>query len=689
MFDDELPHTICMECAQKVQNVFNFKKLCESSDAKLRTHIKEKCSVIETKPEPTEMFNDTDLHTEIIQVDSIDVRDDLLDEYFDNDEPYASNDSENDEGDGSDHENDSDYEADENDSDSNPDSENQPNADEFQYANKAKIVGGRYQCEMCEKSLADRRTFLLHMRLHLGKNLKHCDICNRGFAKQNHLDRHKLTHSSTTTCQYCSEEFETKKQMKQHSCDELEQHKKMKKAEKMKERKNEIQLKKEKATDSTKVERHKTVVNAKSLEEEERILKTAKKTNGRIQCPICPRTLSHRKILKFHIRSHLGKNLVYCEICNRGFAKGSNLNRHMLIHLTTNSDEEARIIQNATQDDGRFNCPYCGKLFLDRQSFRLHIRVHVSKNDDELQPTGEVRSNDSPEIETKVENEDPDCDQDMKTVRNDLSRNQINKTMLNVWAQSNGPKKCVCLLCNESFTRISKLKDHMSWHMSDVRSLDGIDFSVKHEVLAKFSGFERDNPNLAYDIHKGLLENPNQLPKTYRITNEYGWELTLSDSETDSEEDLNHPKHNCGQCGQIFDRLHKLCYHMKHDHDIEQFQQFKCAFCMQNFPNSLVLQKHLQQQCDNKSKNVVCTKCYGRFHWRSSLEVHLAKYHGMDSRRITNELRSLKSFACKTCSKAFYTYLQLESHKVAHLPREKKFSCDICKKSFTRHDNLR
>lgn len=71
--------------------------------------------------------------------------------------------------------------------------------EDFRLVNRAKQINGRYQCELCEKTLADRRSFLLHTRLHLGKNLKHCNICGKGFAKKNHLDRHQKVHAAKKT----------------------------------------------------------------------------------------------------------------------------------------------------------------------------------------------------------------------------------------------------------------------------------------------------------------------------------------------------------------------------------------------------------------------------------------------------------------------------------------------------------
>lgn len=39
---------------------------------------------------------------------------------------------------------------------------------------------GKFICQICNKKLTDKKGLNLHLRLHTGKNLKRCNICNRG-----------------------------------------------------------------------------------------------------------------------------------------------------------------------------------------------------------------------------------------------------------------------------------------------------------------------------------------------------------------------------------------------------------------------------------------------------------------------------------------------------------------------------
>lgn len=82
---------------------------------------------------------------------------------------------------------------------------------------KPKMINGRLQCHLCEKTLADRKTLKHHIRLHTGKNLKKCTICGRGFTKPNHLERHMRCHEKKEyKCEYCEEKFDTVKDRRLH-----------------------------------------------------------------------------------------------------------------------------------------------------------------------------------------------------------------------------------------------------------------------------------------------------------------------------------------------------------------------------------------------------------------------------------------------------------------------------------------
>ncbi|XP_055309178.1 zinc finger protein 600-like isoform X2 [Sitodiplosis mosellana] len=784
---DDLPQLICVDCMQKAKEAINFKDLVSRSYIHLRNYMNEN-SMIKTENEID--LNDADLIPELVQVPGY-AQNDLLDENT-GDELFKAEIE-----------------------DTAKESESEPEED-LRLVNNAKKVNGRYKCELCEKTLADRRTFLLHVRLHLGKNLKHCEICNRGFAKQNHLDRHRATHSRIHPSEIIVQEQDPSKNKRtRKKClpkyEQISTH------------------------DAVSEEKHEEKLSIHIDEEESQLLNAAKEVNGRLQCPICPKTLSQRKILKLHIRRHVGKNLLHCKICDRSFAKGSNLRRHSLLHCTMDSDEEDRIIKNATQNDGRYCCPYCTKTLIDRQTFRLHIRLHVSKlflrcdicnqgfgDNDKLQEhmathgdqfscnkcddsfktyherkmhlktvhgTEETFNILKDEIHGTMNNKDNEedndnddrCDDDdedknvvqrsnvvngryecefcKKTLANRTTlkyhirlhlqkhllkceicdqgfskkshlkrhlathtkkrqlcrycdaifetyeerkthtaavhkkavQNQTNKTFITNWTQPNGSKQCICMICDALFDHIYELDGHIQSHLQDPQSFHHIDFTNKNEMLSKFNNINYNSENIGEMLHKTLQQSPQQISKIYRISNSNGWELSLSDSETDDEQDsksIRMTKYDCGQCTQSYDRVHKLMCHMKVDHD-QRFRDYKCSYCMQCFPNSVILAKHVRQQCENEYKNITCSMCNCKFLWEASLERHLTVYHETEKKFIDEIQKNSKPFSCKQCPRSFLTEGQLSAHAPHHLPRPKRFSCEICEKLFSRSDNLK
>lgn len=115
--------------------------MCQQSHIYLRKYFNEQ-SVIKIESE-------LDIGPELIQVPGF--KNDFLDE--------------NDILGGNDFPDDNDF-PDENVDDNDP--HNEDDNEDFRLANNAKKINGRFECEKCGKTLADRRTLILHLRLHLG-----------------------------------------------------------------------------------------------------------------------------------------------------------------------------------------------------------------------------------------------------------------------------------------------------------------------------------------------------------------------------------------------------------------------------------------------------------------------------------------------------------------------------------------
>lgn len=344
---------------------------------------------------------------------------------------------------------------------------------------------------------------------------------------------------------------------------------------------------------------------------------------------------------------------------------------HMKIHI--------RLDYKKKDKSDRRECPHCGKFLTGGPScLRAHIRRHIG-----VKP-------------------------------------MIEATAFEMLGHANAEKLCVCKICNKSFDRISKLRKHICSHGAT-------------------------DPLLQTRIDKNQ-----DLCELYQITNSGGWELTLSDSETDADDSdgediddeatacdsknksiVSHRTHTCGSCNRSFDRQYRLVVHMFFEHaktKLVDFERFRCTSCNQLYPNDELLAKHRRNQCENHHKKCICQTCGVRFEWSTSLKLHTSKVHAK------------KKFQCDTCGKQFYRVQDFTRHKKSHAkkkvkkvpavvmvdgkpvvkpkytagdtfiyPREftsnafrrvgdskgrrggliKLVSCDICKKDFSRKDNLK
>lgn len=173
MPDDELPQSICSNCTVKVQEAFSYKKMCEENDGKLREYVRARmeCESI--------MFEHTNEQTNSPEIEKIHINDffahdGLLDENDQHDfvVDYGSDTRIDDYIESSDSEDDAIQDKKKTKknnmtleiSTADASKSQYKMGEDFQVLNNARKVNGRYQCERCDKSLADRRTFLLHTR---------------------------------------------------------------------------------------------------------------------------------------------------------------------------------------------------------------------------------------------------------------------------------------------------------------------------------------------------------------------------------------------------------------------------------------------------------------------------------------------------------------------------------------------
>ena len=217
-----------------------------------------------------------------------------------------------------------------------------------------------FTCSHCGEGFSDRDELSEHSSTHEKEGLsaqvilemdsmdkKHaCDLCNKSFKSEIHLDRHVLTHSGikppkvhgklytgdkTHRCSICNKTFAYGHTLKAH------------------------------------VKIHEGI---------------------RHPCEVCGKLFKHAYNLKVHMFDHTGGGKYECKICNKKFGVRSMLKKHSIKHSTHKPYQcdicgkafplPWRLKKHVRIHSGvkNFICSLCGKAFVTPDNLRQHVKTH-------------------------------------------------------------------------------------------------------------------------------------------------------------------------------------------------------------------------------------------------------------------------------------------------------------------------
>ncbi|XP_075224328.1 uncharacterized protein LOC142326076 isoform X9 [Lycorma delicatula] len=152
---------------------------------------------------------------------------------------------------------------------------------------------------------------------------------------------------------------------------------------------------------------------------------------------------------------------------------------------------------------------------------------------------------------------------------------------------------------------------------------------------------------------------------------------------------------SCKQCGKLV-KTHYLELHEKRFHIKYSSVTYKCDVCEKTFTTKAILKTHRLSVHSNKKDQIKCEMCNKLFKHDLSYSAHVKSLHSDNFREYVCEICGLKvksisshmkfvhndPVACDICSKVFASSKGMINHKNITHCEERKWTCDICGRSF-------
>jgi uncharacterized Zn-finger protein len=194
-----------------------------------------------------------------------------------------------------------------------------------------------YKCDVCNKCFSSPSKLNLHQRVHTGEKPFKCDACNKCFSSSGNLIQHQSTHTGEKhfQCDVC------KKYFSQFS--HLNTHQRVHTGEKP----------------------FKCNVCNKCFSVSGSLIRHQRVHTGEkpFQCDTCKKCFSVSSALIQHQRVHTGEKPFKCNVCNKCFSESGSLIKHQRVHT----------------GEKPFKCNVCNKWFSESGSLIKHQRVHTGE----------------------------------------------------------------------------------------------------------------------------------------------------------------------------------------------------------------------------------------------------------------------------------------------------------------------
>ncbi|XP_072377159.1 uncharacterized protein [Diabrotica undecimpunctata] len=162
------------------------------------------------------------------------------------------------------------------------------------------------------------------------------------------------------------------------------------------------------------------------------------------KCKICNKGFAHSGNFKIHLRMHTGERPFRCVVCDKGCRQAQDLEKHMRTHT----------------GERPHKCAMCPKAFSTRSNLIAHIRIHTGERPYVccVCQKSFCQSNElTKHMRTHTGEKSHICDICNKGFNG-------SSTLIVHRRSHTGERPYVCLVCNKAFTQNSCLATHMKRH---------------------------------------------------------------------------------------------------------------------------------------------------------------------------------------------------------------------------------
>ncbi|EDW93621.1 zinc finger protein 708 [Drosophila yakuba] len=312
--------------------------------------------------------------------------------------------------------------------------------------------------------------------------------------------------------------------------------------------------------------------------------------------------------LKKHMYKHTGEELPYpCNICGKGFHINSALKNHLLRHAG---------IKN-------YVCPYCGVGKTTRQEWSKHILTHTQEKQfkchicDHATHTKRALDSHVKIVHEKIRNFA--CQYCGKTFGKSHACKIHEMT-------HTGEKRCECKVCGKKFLYTESLTKHLKIHEKSVER------ALETYRQRQGNGDARDSHVDADQLLKVCAESVATIPKDPRRVERVDLaqlagtvvnpiptvQIPASEVPDRAKFVQKEGMHLCPGCSQGFNNLGNMKRHYKSVH--EKVKDFECRFCSRRFANSQSLKQH--EWIHTGEKPYECKRCGTHFRQEAALIRH-------------------------------------------------------------------